>query len=73
MLKQYNTMRVPDKYEDIMDALDFKSFALEKSSADRNPTGNVIIQPLILRVQSECDLELNLWYAGDGTLGGSIA
>jgi hypothetical protein len=26
------------------------------------------IQPLILRVQSECDLELNLWYANDGTL-----
>jgi hypothetical protein len=26
------------------------------------------IHPLILRVQSEFDLELNLWYAGDGTL-----
>jgi hypothetical protein len=31
------------------------------------------IQPLILRVQSECDLELNLWYADDSTLVGSIA
>jgi hypothetical protein len=31
------------------------------------------IIPLILRVQSECDLELNLWYADDGTLVGSIA
>jgi hypothetical protein len=31
------------------------------------------IKPLILRVQSECDLELNLWYADDGTLVGSIA
>jgi hypothetical protein len=30
------------------------------------------IQPLFLRVQSEC-LELNLWYADDGTLVGSIA
>jgi hypothetical protein len=31
------------------------------------------IQPLILRVQSACDLELKLWYAEDGTLVGSIA
>jgi hypothetical protein len=31
------------------------------------------IQPLILRVQSECDLEPKLWYADDGTLVGSIA
>jgi hypothetical protein len=44
MLKQYNTVRIPDKYEDIMDTLDIKSFALEKSSADRTPTGNVSIQ-----------------------------
>jgi hypothetical protein len=31
------------------------------------------IQPLILRVQSECDLELNFWYADYGPLVGSIA
>jgi hypothetical protein len=31
------------------------------------------IQPLILRVQSKCDLELNLWYADDDTLARSIA
>jgi hypothetical protein len=31
------------------------------------------IQPHILRVQSECDLKLNLWYADDGTLVESIA
>jgi hypothetical protein len=31
------------------------------------------IQPLILRVQSKCDSELNRWYADDGTLVGSIA
>jgi hypothetical protein len=31
------------------------------------------IQPLILPFQSECDLELNLWYADDGSLVGSIA
>jgi Reverse transcriptase (RNA-dependent DNA polymerase) len=31
------------------------------------------IQHLILCAQSECDLELNLWYADEGTLVGSIA
>jgi hypothetical protein len=31
------------------------------------------MKPLIVRVQSECDLELNLWYADDGTLVGSIS
>jgi hypothetical protein len=31
------------------------------------------IQPLVLRIQSECDLELNLWYADDDTLVGSVA
>jgi hypothetical protein len=31
------------------------------------------LQPLALHVQSECDLELNLWYADDGTLVRSIA
>jgi hypothetical protein len=30
-------------------------------------------QHFILRAQSECDLELNLWYADDGALVGSIA
>jgi Reverse transcriptase (RNA-dependent DNA polymerase) len=34
---------------------------------------SLAIQPLILRVQSECDLELNHWYADDCTLVGSIA
>jgi hypothetical protein len=29
-------------------------------------------QPLVLRIQSECDLELNLWYADNGTVVGSI-
>jgi hypothetical protein len=31
------------------------------------------IQPLVLRIQSECDLDLNLWYADDGTLVGSVS
>jgi hypothetical protein len=31
------------------------------------------IQPLVLRIQSERDLDLNLWYADDGTLVGSVA
>jgi hypothetical protein len=31
------------------------------------------IKPLVLRIQSECELELNLWYADDGTLVGSVA
>jgi hypothetical protein len=31
------------------------------------------IQPLVVRIKSECDLELNLWYADDGTSVGSVA
>jgi hypothetical protein len=31
------------------------------------------IKPLVLRIQSECELELNLRYADDGTLVGSVA
>jgi hypothetical protein len=31
------------------------------------------IQPLVLRIQSECDLDLNFWYADDDTLVGSVA
>jgi hypothetical protein len=42
-----------------------------------NPLGILLvalaIKPLVPRIQSECDVELNLWYAGDGTLVGSVA
>jgi hypothetical protein len=31
------------------------------------------IQPLVLRIQSEFDLDLKLWYVDDGTLVGSVA
>jgi hypothetical protein len=31
------------------------------------------IQPPVLRIQSECDLEPNLWYADDDTLVGSVS
>jgi hypothetical protein len=48
-----------------------------KGTQQGDPLGMMVyalaVKPLILNVHSECDLELNLWYADDGTLVGSIA
>jgi hypothetical protein len=48
-----------------------------QGTQQRDPLGMLIyslaVQPLILSFQSKCELELNLWYADDGNLVGSIA